>query len=182
MLKHFLRPLVSLVIALSISGCATRIGSPQQAYDGTAISHDQYAGMTNVVGATLSDSAFPTLVQSKYLAGQVDKSGRSVAWLYVSHDEPNVLNLFDAAHDDQAQPLTTKAFSRVRAMGVDGFSHEEVAVIFPDGYLASHAATGMNIRLEGRHGAIVLTVPAIYIQGYLRKLTEVEACAKAKSC
>jgi len=179
MLKRFVYP---LVIALSISGCAARITSPQDAYSGTVMSHDQYAGMTNVIGPSQSDSAFPILVQSKYLAGQVDRSGKSIAWLYVSHDEPNVLNVFDAAHDDQAQPLTTKAFNRVRAAGVDGFSHEEVAVYFPDGYLAGHAGTGMNIRLEGRHGAIVVTVPAIYIQGYLRKLTEVEACTKAKTC
>ncbi|MDB5363098.1 MAG: hypothetical protein JWO51_4395 [Rhodospirillales bacterium] len=182
MLKRFRHPLVSLVTALSISGCRTGIDSPQKAYDGTVISHDQYAGMTDVVGATLSDSAFPTLVQSKHLAGQVDRSGKSVAWLYVSHDEPNVLNAFETAHDDRAQPLATKAFSRVRAAGVNEFSHEEVAVIFPDGYLASHAGTGMNIRLEGRHGAIVVTVPALYIQGYLRKLAEVEACTKAKTC
>lgn len=182
MLKRFRHPLVSLGIALSISGCATRIDSPREAYDGTVISRDQYAGMTDVVGATLSDSAFPSLVQSKHLAGQVDKNGKSTAWLYVSHDEPNVLNLFEAAHDAQAQPLATKPFSRVGAAGVDGFAHEEVAVFFPDGYLASHAGTGMNIRLEGRYGAIVVTVPAVYIQGYLRKLTEVEACAKAKTC
>lgn len=182
MLKNLLRPAVSLGIALTISGCVAGVNSPQEAYDGTAVSYDQYAGMTDVIGVTLSDSSFPTLVQSKYLAGQVDKSGKGIAWLYVSHDEPNVLNAFETAHDDQAQVLMTKAFSRVRAAGINGFSHEEAAVYFPDGYLASHARTGMNIRLEGQHGAIVVTVSALYIQGYLRKLTEVETCTKAKTC
>jgi len=179
MFKHLL---AVTSLALSISGCVTKVDSPQEAYAGTAVSHDKYASTNDVVGVTLSDSAFPTLVQSKHLSGQVDQNGNSVVWLYVSHDEPNVLNVFETAHDAQAQPLKTKAFSRVRAAGVSEFSHEEVAVYFPDGYLASHAATGMDIRIEGRHGTIVVTVPAVYIQGYLRRLTEVEACTKAKTC
>jgi len=174
------RPLVA-VCGLLLTGCVTKIASPQDAYDGTAVSYDKYAGTTQVSGKELFDfSLFEH--QTKHLVTALGKDGRiEGSWIAVTEEVQGYLNIFEMAHDDQAQPLPVQAFDRERARK-DDFSHEEVAVNLPPGYLAAHADRGIDVRLEGRHGTTTTSVPALYIQGYLHRLQEVQACIKAATC
>jgi hypothetical protein len=49
----------------------------------------------------------------------------------------------------------------------DGKISEIVSIILPPGYLKSHAANGLNIRVDGSHGFTMVTMAPAYVQGFL---------------
>jgi hypothetical protein len=167
--------------SLLLTGCVTKIDSPDEAYSGTTVSYDKYAGRAKVTGKELYDfSLFEH--QTKHLVTTLDGDGRiDATWIDVTEAVQGYVNLFVTAHDDHAQPLLVEAIERERAHK-DEFSNEEIAVDLPPDYLLAHANSGIDVRLEGRHGTARTSISALYIQGYLRKLQEVQACVKMKTC
>ena len=173
--------LVAMCGLLLSAACVTKIDSPQESYDATKFTYDKYAGRAKVTGKELFDfSLFEH--QTKHLVTTVDGDGRiDTSWIDVTEEVQGYLNVFVTAHDDRAQPLPVEPLDRERARK-DDFSHEEIAVDLPPGYLEAHANTGIDIQLEGQHGTARTSISPLYIQGYLRALQDIQACVKAKTC
>src|SRR5579859_2993160 len=90
---------------LLLTGCATTISSPQEAYDGTSFKYDKYTRTTKVMGKPLFNY-IPPERQIRYLVTSLDSEGRIAAtWIDVNEDGDGFLADFVIAHDDQARPL-----------------------------------------------------------------------------
>jgi hypothetical protein len=169
------------VCALLLTGCVTQVNSSQEIHDGTSFSHDKYTGETLVVGTELrnfqfSEHQIKSLMTSLGPEGQIDGT-----WLMLVEELDGYPLVFEIAHDAEAQPLKIMKIDRY-TVGRGSLSNEQVGVALPPGYLAAHATTGVDIRVEGRHGSSQVTLPPLYVQGYLKKLQEGQACVKAKTC
>lgn len=69
------------------------------------------------------------------------------------------------AHDSTGHSLVTHVLSR--DVGDGGTIDESLSVELPKGYLAAHAQSGLNIRLDGQKDNLLVIVPAYYVQGFL---------------
>ncbi|GGF19284.1 hypothetical protein GCM10011611_26490 [Aliidongia dinghuensis] len=174
------RHLVAVCGLLLLTGCATQIDSPQEAYDGTYFAYDKYSARTVVTGKPLMHVTYG-LNQTRYLVTSLDGGGGNTTWIDLTEKSEGFVALYFAAHDDQAQLLRVQSLGHDRPHK-DEDTYEEVAVYLPPGYLEAHAASGIDIRVEGRNAYTTTTIPALYVQGYLKKLAEVQACVRAKSC
>jgi hypothetical protein len=180
-----LRTLMTVAILAGMlfsAGCVTHIDSPDEAYKSTTATFDKYAGTTNVVGKELYD--FGLLEhKTRHLVTTLDQKGTIVAsWIDFTEETQGSLIMFVGAHDSQALALAVERIERERAEGKDDFSREEIAVDLPASYLAAHAGSGIDLRLEGRRATTTTSIPALYIQGYLHKLQDFQACIKAQTC
>ena len=176
------RHLMAVCGLLSLTGCLTGGSSPDTVYRQTSVSYDKYAGTVKVIGGQLYS---PGLLerQTSFLVTSLNVDGAIVqSWIDFTEDVQTTLSFFVIAHDDQALPLKVEKIERLGATRGDPSSKEEVAIDLPPGYLESHAATGIDLRVEGRRGSATTKVSAAYVQGYLKKLREVQACMKAKTC
>jgi hypothetical protein len=66
--------------------------------------------------------------------------------------------------DSQGAELETKVVSQDQN---DYAVTESIAITLSRGYLVSHAQSGLDMKLIGDTGAVIIKVPAAYVQGFL---------------
>lgn len=168
-------------IALVATGCATNLASYSVADLAKAVRPDtsdfdasvRYDGMTIIAD---TDAALDLAYTFVRLRSFVSKSGGARRHqLYVRRTYTSAGWVFYAtAADDRAQSHPVRVIDRaVASCGSLGCEHtEHVAVDLDEAFLRDRAASGFRMRLAAANGsgAIVLDVPANYIQAQLLAL------------
>jgi len=168
-MQKFYRFLSLILVAafLGFLGCATVVSSPQQVTDATQVSFDPYANSYSVSGMKMSKGGFPNITRFWMRAGFDKSGGNEFIQLYVYHWSQTGWNFFNQANDISGTPL------RVRQLGREVNSNatveEQVAIDLPRDFLENRKTKGLNIRLLGSKGSLIVEVPSSYIVGFLEK-------------
>jgi hypothetical protein len=156
-----------LLISLLLPGCATVVSNPQQVADATQVKFDPYANSYSVSGMHLNLGGFPNITKI-WMRGGFDRSGgNEFIQLYVFHWSQTGWNFFNQASDISGMPLNVRQLSR--DVNSNATVEEHIAIDLPRDFLESRKNQGLNIRLLGSRGSLIVEVPSLYIMGFLEK-------------
>jgi len=153
-------------LMLLLVGCVSSAQDPVAIRDGAEFTFDRYSGLYWLLGRELFMPGFPpdTLVSMR---GAFGRDGHyPFLQLYAYHVSGTGPFWFHYAYDSDARPLVLYYLSRERDKKL---VNESVAVDLPRDYLLAHRDSGIDIRLEGRGGAVVAQLTAAYVQGFLER-------------
>jgi len=164
-----MRLILSFVGFFILVGCATL--SPRTADDvaaGTRVSTDPYAALTVYTSAPLSVEKVGTWFNAGFalasLQATQSKDGTDAGMLIYYNSQS--WSFFSSALDLDQTAFTVTQIER--AVQSDATVTERFLVHIPTDYLRKHTETGLNIKVYGSRGAIVVTLPGFYVQGFLR--------------
>jgi hypothetical protein len=159
--------LLFVAVLLISLGCATVVSSPQQVNEATKVSLDPYDNYYSVSGMKLDLGGFPNITKV-YMRGGFDKTGTNeFIQLYVFHWSQTGWNFFDQASDISGTPLDVHQLGRQVKSGT--VVEEHVAIDLPRDFLESRKNQGLNIRLLGSKGYLIVEIPSPYLTGFLEK-------------
>ena len=164
-MKSFFLMLLSLSIL--ISGCATTVSSPQQVTDATKIKFDPYANSYSVSGMQLDTGSFPNITKIRMRGGFDKSGGNEFIQLYVFHWSQTGWKFFNQASDISGTSLNVRPLSR--DVNSNATVEEHIAIDLPRDFLESRKNQGLNIRLLGNRGKLIIEIPSAYIIGFLEK-------------
>lgn len=155
------------LMVIFLAGCATTVSSPQQVTDATQVKFDPYSNRYSVSGMQMNRGGFPNITRF-WLRGGFDKTGGTeFIQLYVYHWSQTGWNFFSQASDITGTPLNLRQLDR--EVNTNATVEEQVAIDLPRDFLESRKTQGLNIRLLGSKGSLVVEVPSAYIIGFLEK-------------
>lgn len=156
-----------LLSFIFLSGCATTVSNPQQVTDATQIKFDPYANSYSVSGMQLDTGGFPNITKIRMRGGFDKSGGNEFIQLYVFHWSQTGWKFFNQASDISGTPLNVRPLGReVRS---NATVEERIAIDLPRDFLESRKNQGLNIRLLGSRGSLILEIPSAYIIGFLEK-------------
>jgi len=159
--------LVLVAILLIALGCATVVSTPQQVTEATKVSFDPYDNYYSVSGMKLDLGGFPNITKV-YMRGGFDKTGTNeFIQLYVFHWSQTGWNFFDRASDISGTPLDVHQLARQVKSG--RVVEEHIAIDLPRDFLENRKNQGLNIRVTGVNGYLIVVIPSPYIIGFLEK-------------
>jgi hypothetical protein len=130
---------------------------------------DPYAGGYSVTGKQLGLGDFPNITKL-WLRGGFDKNRQNEFFqLYIYHWSQTGWLFLNSASDIDATVLPVHVLSQDLAVTGGGTVEEHVAIDLTRDYLLTHQTNGLNIRIMGSKGSLVVTVNGMYIQGFLQK-------------
>lgn len=157
-----------LVSALLMAGCASTVSSPQEAASKTSVTYDPYAGATAITGPWMDLGGFPNITRYT-LRAAVDKSGEiKFVQLYVHQWSQLGWYFLQSASDIEGVAHPVIVIDRQVESGANVSEH--VGISLSREYLAARRHSGLNFRLNGKRGDIIIQVPAAYVDGFLQKL------------
>jgi hypothetical protein len=155
---------ISLMFLL---GCATVVTDSQQVTDASKATYDPYTNFHKITGMKLNKGGFPNITRF-WMRGGFDKSGSNeFIQLYVHHWSQTGWNFFNSASDITGTPLNVHQLAREVESGAN--VREEIAIDLPRNFLESRKAQGLNIKIQGNRGDMIIEIPPAYITGYLEK-------------
>ncbi len=159
-----------------LAGCAgSHTMEPADIQKNTAVSFDQYSKTATVSGPQEFNS-------------QTDTTYWLTGFIPVPNDGPEVqLNIhwfgtdwlfLSSTLDIASNYLPTTVISRNLDSDAPGVVDEDVAVQLSVPYLTQGMmSSGLNLKIYGSAGSIIVTVPPEYIAGYLTELAQVNSAA-----
>jgi hypothetical protein len=164
-ISHLL--IVLLLGLLTVFGCATTVTNPQQVTDATLIKFDSYANSYSVSGMKLNMGGFPNITRI-WMRGGFDKIGdNEFIQLYVFHWSQTGWKFLSQASDISGTPLLVRQLGR--DVGSGGIVEEHIAIDLPRDFLENRKTQGLNIKVLGSRGSLIIEVPSAYIIGFLEK-------------
>lgn len=110
-----------------------------------------------------------------FRAGLSKSGDLAYCQLYVHHASIDGWKNLDAAFDIEANKLPAQ---RISSTVVGGWECEDVAVDLTRNYLGAHRENGLNIKLKGTRGELIVIVPSLFVRGFLSGLEDEIAAAK----
>ena len=164
LIKTFSLFLLSFIF---LSGCATTVSNPQQVTDATQIKFDPYANSYSVSGMQIDLGGFPNITKVRMRGGFDKSGGNEFIQLYVFHWSQTGWNFFSQASDISGTSLNVRPLNR--DVNFNATVEEHIAIDLPRDFIESRKNQGLNIRLLGRKGSLIIEVPSAYILGFLEK-------------
>lgn len=165
-----MRHILSLVGLVLLVGCSAPIPkSADDVFAGTRVTTDPYAALTVYTSAPMHVEQIGSWFNAGFalasLQAAEQKSGDTSTGMLIYYNSQS-WSFFTSALDlDQtAFPVTQLE----RAVQPDATVVERFLVNVPTDYLRKHTETGLNIKVYGSRGAIIVTLPGYYVQGFLR--------------
>lgn len=172
--------LISAPLLLLLSGCGPRIinwDNPQEAASRIEIKHDPFQKVTTITGPNCASNPQEDALMLR--AWRLD-SGRTEIQIYVSDEYTYEImrsgvgwRFYTLAHDSEGHELPVVQISRaVNWCGRYKCSYlEVVGVTITREYLVAHEATGIILKISGKGGEYIVTIPGPYIQAFLKQTT-----------
>lgn len=165
--------LVTATLAVSLlAACASvNVNNPDEVFSKVKVTHDNFKKTSFYEAPSFQSKA--RLAASSYLRGAKMQSGEPLTQQLVVEATLYDWAFLDTAYDSDGQQLDVTILSRqVGSCSKYGCSVSEVvAVNFPSGYLAQHAATGIKLQVSGRGGSQVVEIAPAYLKGFMRAAT-----------
>jgi len=157
-----------LLITLVLAGCANT-SDPRAVANATRINFDPYSQLTSVWAATVIGSDFPNSISYDLRAG-IPTRGQSFLQLYVRYWSQLGWYFLSSASDVEGTVLPLVQIDR----NVDQSANVEeiVGVTLSRDYLENHKSSGLNIRIAGQRGSVVVKVPGAYVAGFLARFDD----------
>lgn len=112
------------------------------------------------------------------LMGNVTDAGQESMSLRVVYTNFNGWVFLAVAHDSDGTALPLDVINREVESG--SRISEEISIRLSRPYLASHVESGLNIRVDGKKGQILIKLPARYLAAFVQQLELAEANVRAK--
>jgi membrane-associated protease RseP (regulator of RpoE activity) len=152
-----------------LSGCANT-SDPRAIAEATKVSYDPYTKSTSVFGDMVQETDFPNILSYRLRAG-IQKDAQSFVQLYVTYWSQSGWYFLSSANDIDGIALPVIQIDR--EVQTNATVEETVAVSLSRSHLDSHKSSGLNIRLTGQRGSVIVKVPPAYIVGFLAKFDTV---------
>jgi len=104
------------------------------------------------------------ILDTNYRLTRGIRDGLVVDQIFVDYAAENWAFL-NSAHDIDGRALNVS--SAGRDVEPDATISEMISVELPPGYLEKHADMGLNIRIDGQKGEMLVVIPPPYVQGFL---------------
>jgi hypothetical protein len=159
-----------LVLATAFPGCApfeSPYSKPQQVAANVTRSSDQYTRVSKIAARPIPIVDFPntSTAQLVSLQGRSNEIDLVVQAIFLHN--AGGWRFLEQAFDSQGTQLATKVVSQDSdESGVT----ETVAIAVPKEYLVAHSQSGLDIKIVGRRGDVLIKLPASYVQGFLLAL------------
>jgi hypothetical protein len=147
--------------------------------------YDEYTKATGIAtqnyvlpGEDIGSSFSHSKTAYALLMANVTDAGQESITLRVVYTDFNGWAFLAVAHDSDGGVLPVKVVSRDVESG--SRVKEEISVDLARGYLVSHLETGLNIRVDGKDGQIVVKLPPKYVAAFMKQLELSEASARKK--
>ena len=156
----------SLFIIFLLIGCAgVRYETTDQVAQATKVIKDPYTNTTWVnsppvnCGDSIGDKCYfrTAFINEKFAFYQLVLKIMNKGWLFL-----------DTAYDIQGNRLDLKVLDRKVLSG--GVVREVVGIKLADPYMAQAVVNGMNIKVIGKRGQIIVKLSGGYVFGYLQKV------------
>jgi hypothetical protein len=171
---------ILLFLAFLLSACATTIPADSKGVASqVSVQYDPYTKSSTVVGALVQMPTFPDILSYRLRGVVVDGGKDGSTQLYVTYWSQSGWRFFNAANDIDGRQLQVTRIAQDIESG--GAVQETVGVETSVEYLRNHRATGLDIKVSGQKGAVVVKVPPQYIDGFLMKMVETWKAASAKT-
>lgn len=150
--------------SLLLVGCAN-VSDPRVVADSVRITHDPYSQNTSIIGERVTNSEFPNNISYR-LRSISNKEGGNIIQLYVEFWSQIGWYFLNSANDIDGIALPVIQIDREVNRGS---VEETIGVALSRDYLALHKNNGLDIKIFGQRGTIVIKVPAPYINGFLMR-------------
>lgn len=161
---------IAFIIIVAVSGCSSTPETVETVYDNCKAEYDDYQKTTKVTSPAHGEWFGPA---RSYLRSTI-KDGKPLFFqLYVTCTTESYAKRFNEAYD-----LNGDAFELVRIdtdVSVSSSTtkyFETVGILLSREYLDNSTTTGLEIQISGSSGKQVVRLPAIYVEGFLRKIDE----------
>lgn len=159
--------LLLVAVLLITLGCATVVSSPQQVTDATKVKFDPYSDFYSISGMKLDLGGFPNITRV-HMRGGFNKSGdNEFVQLYVFYWSQTGWKFFNQASDISGTPLNVHQLAR--NINSSTSIEEHIAIDLPREFLENRKTQGLNIRILGSKGSLIVEIPSSYLIGFLEK-------------
>jgi hypothetical protein len=163
---------IVLVACMLFLGCATaNINDPAAVEKGTSAISDKYDGTTWITGPKVFEITLPVGSKDYILRALFTNGSLELVQLYFSQTLGNWAFYSEAGDSDGVQLDLVEIDRTVLSAKT---VNETVAVNMDHAYLISHKDTGLDIKISGKRGSVIVTVPSTYISGYLAALEKIK--------
>lgn len=168
-----------IILMLLFGGCATVVTDSQQVTNKTKAVFDPYSQTNSVVGMELKLGGFPNITTA-WMQSSFNKAGdNEKICLFVYHWSQTGWLFLNNASDISGTVLAVRVVSReVRA---NASVEETITIDLPRAFIEGRKNQGLNIRVSGTQGFLIVNVPGVYIQGFLEKHDATTKKLKQKS-
>jgi membrane-associated protease RseP (regulator of RpoE activity) len=143
------------------------VTNPQEVAKATQVKFDPYTNFYSVSGMNLDLGGFPNITKT-WMRGGFDKSGKNeYIQLYVYHWSQTGWKFLSEASDITGTRLIVHRLDR--EVNYDAAVEEHIAIDLPRDFLESRKTQGLNIRVLGSKGSLIVEVPGSYIVGFLER-------------
>lgn len=194
MVRERMGPLMALAAATALLGCST-VGEVSDRIDGlrhpvtaewaateTRIEHDDYRRTTRLRGPDVEERIDRGgSYYRAHLRASTASNGAEQFHVYVAtHLEDQWRNLA-VAHDQDRIRIAVQKVSRKERCGEEGcVFYEHIAMPVSRTYLETRARDAIRLDVEGPGGAVHVVVPGVYVQGFLDRVSQVEAARRSR--
>lgn len=162
--------LSALSIIVLLSGCAN-VSNPNEVAKDTKITFDPYTQSVKVTGDRVDSMPGSLDSLSYFLRGSLSKdAAEQNLQLYVRYWGQSGWYFFSSAHDITGKNLPVVQIDRNVETGAN--IEEVFAINLTYDYLVAMKNVGLNIKISGSRGSLVLVVPPAYVTGFLKKFDE----------
>lgn len=153
-----------VILAVVLSGCASAPSTVEETYQKTTLRFDEYSKVQTLEG--------PYVTISFGLDGGGGIRLRRVngaTQLLVTTFSQLGWCFFESAFDKNAGELR---FQKVNSTVGRGVTYEDFALGITDEQLKTISQSGLDVRIYGKNRTINVALPAIYVQGFLKRAQE----------
>lgn len=167
-------------LLLTLSGCAPRVinwADPQETASRIQTNYDQFKKVTTITGPNCAPNPQEDALMIR--AWKLE-SGRIELQIYVSDEYTYEImrsgigwRFYSIAHDSEGQQLPVVQISRAANWcGRYNCSYlEVVGVTVTREYLEAHETSGITMKISGKGGEHIVTIPGPYIQAFLKQIS-----------
>jgi len=164
------RTIITGVIGFALSSCATAPRTASATASATITRHDPYAASDIIIAPQVSVVPFPNSGWA-YLVAKLDPTQKiTLLGLSVDLHSQTGWYFLSSAADIEGHQLQYVSTKRATEMLVTVGTVESGAVPLTLDYLNTHASRGLNIRILGQNGNVIVKLPPPYVQGFLSRI------------
>ncbi len=162
---------VIIAAVVLLAGCANT-NNPAAVAKATTTLHDPYTRQTFVTGDLVKERNYLGFSKLLYrLEAEIRNGNEPNIRLYVGSNSAEHGFLYSASDIDATVLPVAQVNTELTA---NARADENVALTLSRPYLESHKTSGLDIRIGGNRGALIVKVPGPYIAGFLAKLDDVK--------
>lgn len=147
----------------------------------TIAKYDEYSKATGIATAAFDVPGIGSFLDPSsmavHLAGNVTDGGKEGMWLSGAYSGAD-WKFFGSAQDVDGNVLPLTVDDR-RVLGA-GRIVENFSITVTRPYLESHRDSGINLRVNGKYGAVIVKLPGDYVAAFMNSLVGIESSVRAK--